>query len=388
MIKYQWSAIRLSLFLILFSTFTSRAEVNLGDLGALALGIDTSLYSSDNITLDSSSQGDTVFSILPTINFRNSGGIVKVDAFIGQEFIFYDKFSQNNSEDLKSNIAIKYPDKDSGENLSIFAEGGINDYNLPISNSLGVGKVVSFTNTDLSIGGKYYLNDKINLDCEVSHMDSDSRSLNYADLKRLTLPISIKYYYDESISAGLGCRFRTTKIGNEIISPKAESDDKAVYFILENDRSSIWTYEVEIGLQERDFIDDEAFTDIYGVFASGTANWFISDRSNLKGEISNEYGTTLANQSTEILGTTLELNHIATDRLRLLLGLSYDDIMYDQIIGGREDERSKLYCAADYVMLGGNWILRAIIGHTHNSSSIKVANYDSNYLSFRSIIVF
>jgi len=382
------AAIRLSLFFTLFSTFTSRAEVNVGDLGALALGIDTSLYSSDNITLDSSSQGDTVFSILPTINFRNSGGIVKVDAFIGQEFIFYNKFSQNNSEDLKSNIAIKYPDKYSDENLSIFAEGGINDYNLPISNSFGVGKVVSFTNTDLSIGGKYYLNDKITLDCEVSYMDSDSRSINYADLNRLTLPISIKYYYDESISGGLGCRFRTTKIGNEIMSPKAESDDKAVYFILENDRSSIWTYEVEIGLQERDFIDDEEFTDIYGVFASGTANWFISDRSNLKGEITNEYGTTLANQSTETRGTSLELNHIGSERLSILLGLSYDNIMYDQIIGGREDERSKLYCATDYVMLGGNWILRVIIGHTHNSSSIKVANYNSNYLSFRSIIVF
>ena len=106
MIKYKWSAIRLSLFLTLFSTVTSRAEVKVGDLGALALGIDTSLYFSDNITLDSSSQGDTIFSILPTINFRNSGGIVKVDAFIGKEFIFYDKFSQNNSEDLKSNIAI------------------------------------------------------------------------------------------------------------------------------------------------------------------------------------------------------------------------------------------------------------------------------------------
>ena len=108
----------------------------------------------------------------------------------------------------------------------------------------------------------------------------------------------------------------------------------------------------------------------------------------MKGEISNEYGTTLANQSTETSGISLELNHIPTDRLRLLLGLSYDDIMYDQLIGGREDERSKLYCAADYVMLGGNWILRAIVGHTHNYSSIKVANYDSNYLSFRSIIVF
>ena len=191
MIKYKWSAIRLSLFLTLFSTVTSRAEVEVGDLGALALGIDTSLYSSDNITLDSSSQGDTVFSILPTINFRNSGGIMKVDAFIGKEFIFYDKFSQNNSEDLKSNIAIKYPYKNSGENLSIFAEGGINDYNLPISNSLGVGKVVSLTNTDLSIGGKYYLNDKITFDCEVSYMDTDSRTLNYADLNRLTLPFSL-----------------------------------------------------------------------------------------------------------------------------------------------------------------------------------------------------
>lgn len=388
MIKYKWSAIRLSLFLTLFSTVTSRAEVKVGDLGALALGIDTSLYSSDNITLDSSSQADTVFSILPTINFRNSGGIMKVDAFIGKEFIFYDKFSQNNSEDLKSNIAIKYPYKSSGENLSIFAEGGINDYNLPISNSLGVGKVVSLTNTDLSIGGKYYLNDKITFDCEVSYMDTDSRTLNYADLNRLTLPFSIKYYYDESISGGLGCRFRTTQIGNEIISPKAESDDLAVYFILENDRSSVWTYEIEIGIQKRDFIDDEAFTDSYGVFASGTVNWFISDRSNLKGEISNEYGTTLANQSTEISGTSLELNHIPTDRLRLLLGLSYDDIKYDQIIGDRVDERTKLYCAADYIMLDGNWILRAVIGHTHNSSSIKVANYDSNYLSFRSIIVF
>jgi hypothetical protein len=379
---------RILLLLFAVSLQTNYAEVKIGKLGALAFGLDTTFYTSDNINMDRTANSDSVTSILPTINYRNQGGSFSVDAFFGQEVITYKSFSQNNSEDFKSKASVKYPNRKSGENFSLLLEGGINEYNLPISNVFGVGNIVSTTETDLMLDGQYYLNERVTLRGDMSYLDFASDSLTYADLKSLTVPISVKYDYDKSISTGLGYRYRTTRMGDELTSARAESDDQAIYLILDNERSSVWTYTLEVGLQKRDFVTKGTFTDINGLFASGTANWYISDRSNLKGEVSNEYGTTLANQSTETCELSLQLKHNINDRLRLIARMSYEEIEYDQAIGNREDECSKIFLSLDYVMLGGDWILSGMIGHTENNSSHTRANYDATYSSIRSIIVF
>ncbi len=376
--------------LLIFSVSlnTIYAEVKIGKFGAIALGLDASLYNTNNITMDASPREDFVTSILPTINFRNSGGSLSIEAFFGQEVISYSKNSNYDSEDFKSKWSLKYPENSSGEIVSLLLEGGVNQYNLPISSISGVGNMVSTQETDLAFGGEYYMNQRITFLGSVSYLDFDSNTLTYSDLNSLTVPLSVNYDYDESISVGLGFRHRSTRMGGQIVSAKAESDDQAFYCIFENNRSAVWDYKLEAGIQRRDFKEDEIFTDINGLFASATTTWQATERSRFKGELSNEFGTTLANQSTEVSKLSLKWDHIISEHLQIFSGIGYEEISYDQTLGTREDERTTSILGLEYTMLGGNWILRGSIEHTENKSSLTRANYDATYSSIRSIIVF
>jgi len=51
----------------------SHAEYQIGDVGAVALGLDTSVLSTDNVTMDTFEDSDVVTSILPTLQFKSDG---------------------------------------------------------------------------------------------------------------------------------------------------------------------------------------------------------------------------------------------------------------------------------------------------------------------------
>jgi outer membrane protein assembly factor BamA len=108
----------------------------------------------------------------------------------------------------------------------------------------------------------------------------------------------------------------------------------------------------------------------------------------LVGQLSNEFGTTLANQSSEIASAGVQLNHTFDERISASLGLSYEEIEYTQGNGSREDERVSSFLTVDYKLLDGQWTLRGSVSYDDNDSDAASANYDALRGGLSSIFVF
>ena len=104
--------------------------------------------------------------------------------------------------------------------------------------------------------------------------------------------------------------------------------------------------------------------------------------------MSNEFGTTLANQSAEIASAGLQLNHIFDERLSASLGLTYEEIEYTQASGARDDDRLSSFLTVDYKLMDGQWTLRGSVSHDDNDSSVAPANYQALRVGLSSIYVF
>jgi hypothetical protein len=167
----------------------------------------------------------------------------------------------------------------------------------------------------------------------------------------------------------------------------ADSDDQAFFLGLENELSSIWSYTLELGYQQREF-DNTAFDDQDGLFASFELNWQLSDMSELSAELSNEFGTTLANQSSETARAAVQLNHTFDERISAALGLSFEEVNYEQLSGSREDELFSSFLTIDYQLLEGKWVLRGSVSYDDSSSSAAAANYDAVRSGISSIVIF
>jgi len=379
------------LAVLIGSTSLSHAEYQIGDSGAVAISIDASVISTDNVSRDSTEDSDVITSVLPTLQYKNDAGAASIEAHVGQEFITYNDLSENDSEDLKSNVKITFPDELDGENFSLVIEGGYNEYTSARSARGGEGSVVSTEEVDLSLRTSYYITEDIALRAAVEHLDRESLTTGYSDLTTLTVPVAFYYQIDESLSAGVGYRSRSSKVGNQVVSPKADSDDEVFFVGIENQVSSIWGYELEVGVQERNF-DANSFADQDGLFASLLVNWQISDMTELVGELSNEFGTTLANQSSETGSVGVQLNHTFDERLSASLGLSYSEMEYTQADtqtnGARDDERFSSFLTVDYKLMDGRWTLRGSVNHDDNDSSAAPANYKALRGGLSSIFVF
>jgi len=369
-------------------TTLSYAEYQIGDVGAVAFGLDASVLATDNVTMDSSEDSDNILSVLPTVNFKSDAGAASIEAYVGVEMISYDDLSENDSDDFKSNLKVTFPDELNGENFSLVFEGGYNEFTSAQSSQGGQGRVVSTEDVDLNLNGRYYITEDITLRAAAEYLDTKSNTTGFADVETLTIPVAVFYDIDEALSVGLGYRNRSSEVGNQVTSAKADSTDHAFFVGVENQVSEIWGYELEIGFQQRDFDNNATFSDEDGLFASLLVNWQISEMTEIAAELSNEYGTTLANQSSEIARAALQLNHTFDERISASLGMSYDETDYIQADGSREDETFASFLTVDYKLLDGQWILRGTVSYDDNSSDAASANYDALRGGISSIFVF
>lgn len=365
----------------------AQAEYQIGDAGALAIGLDASVQSTDNVTMDSSADSDTITSILPTLNYKSDAGAMSIEAFVGQEIITYSDLSENDSEDFKSNIKLSFPDELAGENFSLVLEGGVNEFTRAVTSQAGQGRVVSTEATDLSLDARYYIDEYTTLRVGATQREQESQTDGYFDVDTLTIPVAVYFDLDDSISVGVGYRQRMSEVDSLVATEAADSDDQAFFLGLENELSSIWSYALELGYQQREF-DNAAFDDEDGLFASFVLNWQLSDMSELSAELSNEFGTTLANQSSETARAAVQLNHTFDERISAALGLSFEEVNYEQLSGSREDELFSSFLTIDYQLLEGKWVLRGSVSYDDSSSSAAAANYDAVRSGISSIVIF
>ena len=361
------------------------AEVALGDMGSFAVGLKAGISHTDNITLSSEEISDTVITLEPSLQYKTDEGAASIEASVGVESKQYSELDGNDADNIKSNVRITFPDVRDGENYSLVLEGGYNE-NTTARSSLQ--SVIQTEELDLSLDGNYYFDDYTTLRFGIENTDNESQTENFADVNTLSLPFALILELDEAFNAGIGYRYRSTDV-ESITSEKADSTDHAFYFCFENQPSAVWAYAVKVGLQERQFEEDATFEDEHGLYASFVSKWQFSAMTELQSELANEYGTTLANQSSETAGLTLQLNHKFDERLSASFGLSYEEIEYLQVNGStREDDRFTSFLNVDYDINGENWFLRAMVGYEDNSSNFDRANYTALSAGIHSVFVY
>ena len=371
--------------LAVFMVQTVNAEFALGDAGSIAVGLKTGVSHTDNITLSSDDESDTVITLEPTLQYKSDAGAASIEASVGVESKKYTELDSNDADNIKSNIRITFPDIRDGENYSLVLEGGYNESTTARSS---LQSVIQTEELELSLDGNYYFDDYTTLRFAIESTDNESQTENFADIKTLSLPFALLLELDEALNAGVGYRYRSTDL-ESITSAKADSTDHAFYFCLENQPSAVWAYAVKVGLQKRSFDADATFEDEHGLYASWVTTWQFSAMTELQAELANEYGTTLANQSSETAGLSIQLNHKFDERLSASFGLSYEEIEYLQVNGStRDDERLTSYLNVDYDIMGDNWFLRAKVGYEDNSSNFDRANYTALSAGISSVFVY
>lgn len=348
-----------------------RGEVVLGAVGSIGFGLDTRLQATSNVILDSTEQDDVVTSAMPKVVFRSAGGAAAIEAFAGVDFLRYDQLSKNDADNFKSGLSINYPAEPNGEPISLQIQAGFNQNTSASAALLAITETESLT---IGTSGTVYLSQYVSIRSAINYTDTASKTAGFADTTSTTLPLSLYYRVDEAISIGTGYRYRNTSVGN--VQPAADSDDHAVFVGFENLISPLLQYGIELGYQKRDFANSDVFKDERAAYAQALLTWFLNERTNILLAVSNEFGTTAANQSNETFSTTLTLIHNFDERLSTTIGGTYQDLSYTQAVGSRSDDETSLFLNTRYSILDDKVSLNGGFSYADHQSSITSATYE------------
>jgi hypothetical protein len=348
------------------------SELALGNYGAAAVDVETSLTHSSNIFRDSSEQDDLIFQILPRLRYRFDQGTVRVEAHAGVNVIRYDDFDANDAEDIKSNILIEFPhgDYDEKKRYDVRLQGGYNERTSPNDS---VQAITQTEELDLSALGRYYVSERTYLRGGVEFLDKESQTKGFNDVERLEVPIEVFYDYSEDLSYGIGYRYTETDVTGGV--PEADSTDHAVYLAAEGQVASSVTAEIRFGGQEREF-DNSAYDDETQFFMESLLSWVASDLTTVELSIGNEFGTTIANESKETFFVLIGVEHQFTEKISASTRLGFEDVEYSKLVGERDDEQWSLEIGSVYTLIEDQLEIEGGVRYADRDSTRPASNYD------------
>ena len=323
-----------------------RAEMALGNYGAVAVDVETSLTHSSNVFRNSDEEDDIIFQVLPRLRYRFDQGTVRVEAHAGVDVIRFDDFDDNDAEDIKSHITIDFPYGDAVEDrrYDVRLEGGYNERTAPNDS---VQDITQTEEVDLSAIGRYYVSERTFLRSGVEFLDKQSQTSEYDDVQRIEVPVEFFYDYSEDLSYGLGYRYTDTDVSADGVEPEADSNDHAIYLAAVGQVASAITAEIRVGGQERQF-DDDAYDDETQFFMESSLSWVASDLTTVDFSIGNGFDTTIDDISTETFFAELGLRHQFSEKIRASAGLGYEDVKYSD---GRDDEQFSVEIGCAYTLI-------------------------------------
>lgn len=350
------------------------AEIPVGDYGAVAIDLEAGAEYSSNIALNSLEQDDMVYNFKPLLRYRFDQGALRVDAYAGVNIIRYDDYDENDAEDLKSQVVLDYPyDSDRYEkrydlNLAF-------GYNETTSADSAVQAISSVDEINVDLIGRYYYSDRTYLRTGILYLDSQSERSTFYDYSQFSVPVEVFYEYTESLSYGLGYRYRLTDVDSP--APQTDSVDHAVYLAAVGELDPSLTGEIRVGGQYRDF-DDSFYDSETAFFMDSSLLWELSDLTWMKISVGNEFGTTISNQSRKTLYARFKLRHSFTEQLDGIVGLSYEEVEYTQSTGDRNDDQWLFELGAIYTLIEDRLSLAAEADYRSRDSDESFADYEAS----------
>jgi hypothetical protein len=347
------------------------SEITLGDYGAVAVDVESSLTHSSNIFRNSDEEDDIIFQMLPRLRYRFDQGAVRVEAHAGVNVIRFDDFDDNDAEDIKSHIMIEFPygDYDEKKRYDVRLEGGYNERTSPNDS---VQDITQTNEVDLSALGRYYVSERTFLRSGVQYLDKQSQTSGYDDVQRIEVPVEFFYDYSEDLSYGIGYRYTETDVSGDSTEPEADSTDHAVYLAAVGQVASAVTAEIRIGGQERNF-DDSAYDDETQFFMESLLSWVASDLTTVELSIGNGYDTTVDDVSTETFFAEVSVQHQFSDKIRGLAGVGYEDVKYSN---DRDDDQVSVEIGSVYTLIADQLEIEGGVRYADRDSNEDRSDYD------------
>ncbi|CAA6696237.1 MULTISPECIES: outer membrane beta-barrel protein [unclassified Lentimonas] len=351
---------------------TALAEYKIGDIGAVALSVNTSIEANSNIDLNSDETDDIIARFQPMALFRANEGYLSIDAAAGFQSKRYNDHDENDADDIRSHITILMPDENHGEIYSLQFDAGYNQYTRSDANQ---GRVTETDNLTLATKGRYDLTNRTNLRGTIDSFNSDAQTKGDADVETLTIPLSVYFKYDEAISVGAGYRYRTSETSGGF-AKDIESNDHALYLGFENLLSELLRYEVLVGYQLRNFTNSSDLDDENGAYLKAGITWAMTEMSDLELTAGNDYSTTTTSQSDETLYTQLKWSHRFDERRSFQCGVRYEDITYNQAdVKDRQDEEWSCFLRGAYILIPRRLSLNASLEYADRDSDVAYYQY-------------
>lgn len=351
------------------------AEYELGDYGALAVELEGAVKHSSNIERNNLEKDDFIFQFRPYARYRFNQGDLKIDAYAGVNFLFYDDNDENDAEDFKSRIDITYPggEYDYETRYDWKLSAGFKESTTP---NTSVQQITSLEELLFDFSGRYFVSDNLYLRGGVEYIDLTSQTGGLDDVTTLSFPVEIFFKYSDELNFGLGYRFQDTAVSDSAGGPEADSEDNAFYFAVEGQVASTMLATVKLGAQEREFDDSVNFMDTDGFFADASLLYEYSQQTRIVFSAGSEFGTTIANETTESRYGEVEISHIFNDKIDAVLALGYEEEDYDNSVDNREDESYYYDFELVYSLIEGRSTIKVRSSYEDRSSSRVISDYD------------
>tara|TARA_R100000027_G_scaffold67357_2_gene65758 strand:- start:13553 stop:14686 length:1134 start_codon:yes stop_codon:yes gene_type:complete len=308
---------------------------------ALYATVDASVEYTTNVFLNAEEEEDTIFYVTPGLAFSKNEGAIQINAYGGYEFQRYVDYSNNDAENVKSNISVNFLGN------SAINGGVYGGYNETTSASGAIGDVTRTADSDAGGNVAYYVSERTGLEAAGNYLYSDSKTAGYSDREIWWVSGGGFYDYSEALTLNLDVRYRSTTVKDT--DDANDSDDIAA--IVGATGQLLPTVEgiAEVGIQHRKF-DVSGEDDKTAPYFLIGATWNMSDLTDVILTVSQDFNTTSNNLSEDSFSIDLSLEHNFTEDFSGNIGAGYLDASYTAPLASdeRDDTQWSAFTGANY----------------------------------------
>lgn len=364
-----------------------------GEVGISA----TAAYRYDsNINANSSDEGDSIFTIAPSIQWARKKGLIAIEMGMGFSYLLYADTGSDRTSVVATPItpftpfgfAVVTQDGNDAINPNYYLRlSGPNGIASPLTYQLNfafqrtteanslVGEITDTLNYDLVADVNYAVNDKYSIGISPSIQYQDYRTTGFGDVFSASLALDLQYAYSEKLNLDGGYRVRYQHVNSTGVRPVYESIDHTFFVGAFGVLLPKVTGNAQVGLTYRDWLSptniEENF--VYPYVNVGLS-WAYDEKTSFGFNAGVDLGQSPGNQGLETAMAGITASHSFTDQLSANAGFTYTHTFLTSAFN-REDNSYYFDAGLSYMI--NRWASAGLTGgYQINDSDDPTFEYD------------
>lgn len=299
--------------------------------GDLSVTHDTNIFANEN------ERSDWFLSLRPSLQYLRAAGLLNLDMSGGVEVLRFDKFDDQDTEDLFANLLFSYPNRPGANRAQ--AEGGIG-WQEQSSADETLGERV--TSEEWKVHGDLRVDHSERFatrgGVEYSERRFDERRFSRSD--QGSLYGDALWVYSEKLDFFAGYRIRDWRSRGAAGRESFHTYDHRLLLGAEGQLSPKVTGSLGAGVQYRNFRKPDELSDTLRPSFAAALEWAARDTTTVRLDAEQDFRTTPDDRSIEQYTGALTLRQQVHQRAHLRTGLSYGHLRFDDTLDGRRiDDR-------------------------------------------------